>query len=32
MNVETVYRTLDPSRPPPNVVELFRRMAVLDGG
>ena len=32
VNVETVYRTLDPSRPPANVVELFRRMAVLDGG
>jgi len=32
VNVETVYRTLDPNRPPPNVVELFRRMAVLDGG
>jgi len=32
VNVETVYRTLDPSRPPPNVVELFRRMAVLDAG
>ena len=24
--------TLDPSRPPPNVVEQFRRMAALDGG
>jgi cyclase len=32
VNVETVYRTLDPSRPSPNVVELFRHMAVLDGG
>ena len=30
VNVDTVYRTLDPSRPSPNVVELFRRMAVLD--
>ena len=32
VNVETVYRTLDPGRPAPDIVELFRRMAVLDAG
>ena len=30
VNVETVYRTLDPSHVSPNVVEQFRRMAALD--
>jgi cyclase len=32
VNVEAVYRTLDPGRPPPDVVELFRRMAAIDAG
>ena len=30
VNVETVYRTLDPSHHSPDVVEQFRRMAALD--
>jgi glyoxylase-like metal-dependent hydrolase (beta-lactamase superfamily II) len=30
VNVETVYRTLDPSHHSPDVVEQFRRMASLD--
>ena len=32
VNVETVYRTLDPSHRPPDVVEQFRRMARLERG
>lgn len=32
VNVETVYRTLDPSHRTPDVVEQFRRMAVLEAG
>jgi len=32
VNVETVYRTLDPGHEPANVIELFQRMAVLDKG
>ncbi|MFT3854144.1 MAG: MBL fold metallo-hydrolase [Ilumatobacteraceae bacterium] len=31
VNVDTVYRTLDPAYQSPNVVEQFRRMALLDG-
>lgn len=30
VNVETVYRTLDPTHQSPDVVEQFRRMAALD--
>jgi cyclase len=30
VNVETVYRTLDPGHTTPDVVEQFRRMAVLE--
>ena len=30
VNVETVYRTLDPAHRSPDVVEQFRRMAALD--
>jgi glyoxylase-like metal-dependent hydrolase (beta-lactamase superfamily II) len=30
VNVETVYRTLDPNHRSPDVVEQFRRMAALD--
>ena len=30
VNVETVYRTLDPSHQSPDVVEQFRRMAALE--
>jgi len=30
VNVETVYRTLDPGHQSPNIVEQFRRMAELD--
>jgi cyclase len=30
VNVETVYRTLDPTHRSPDVVEQFRRMAALD--
>jgi hypothetical protein len=30
VNVETVYRTLDPTHRTPDVVEQFRRMAVLE--
>jgi glyoxylase-like metal-dependent hydrolase (beta-lactamase superfamily II) len=30
VNVEAVYRTLDPDHESPNVVELFKRMAQLD--
>jgi cyclase len=30
VNVETVYRTLDPSHQTPDVVEQFRRMALLE--
>ena len=30
VNVETVYRTLDPAHESPNIVELFRRMALLE--
>ena len=32
VNVETVYRTLDPTHRSPDVVEQFRRMAALDHG
>jgi hypothetical protein len=32
VNVETVYRTLDPAHEPANVIELFQRMAALDKG
>lgn len=32
VNVETVYRTLDPSHRTPDVVEQFRRMAALEAG
>ena len=32
VNVDTVYRTLDPAHHSPNVVEQFRRMAQLDAG
>jgi cyclase len=31
VNVETVYRTLDPAHTTPDVVEQFRRMAQLEG-
>lgn len=31
VNVEAVYRTLDPSHRSPDVVEQFRRMAFIDG-
>jgi hypothetical protein len=30
VNVDTVYRTLDPAHQRPDVVEQFRRMAALD--
>ena len=30
VNVETVYRTLDPSHRSPNIVELFQRMAAIE--
>lgn len=30
VNVETVYRTLDPSHRSPDIVEQFRRMAILE--
>ena len=30
VNVDTVYRHLDPATPRPNVVEQFRRMAELE--
>jgi len=30
VNVDTVYRTLDPQHHSPDVVEQFRRMAALD--
>ncbi len=30
VNVETVYRTLDPTHTTPDVVEQFRRMAQLE--
>jgi cyclase len=30
VNVDTVYRTLDPTHQSPNVVEQFKRMAALD--
>jgi glyoxylase-like metal-dependent hydrolase (beta-lactamase superfamily II) len=32
VNVETVYRTLDPDHKSPDVVEQFRRMAALERG
>jgi cyclase len=32
VNVETVYRTLDPAHTTPGVVEQFRRMAALEHG
>lgn len=32
VNVEAVYRSLDPGRTAPDVVELFRRMASLERG
>ena len=32
VNVDTVYRHLDPAYASPNVVEQFRRMAVLEAG
>jgi glyoxylase-like metal-dependent hydrolase (beta-lactamase superfamily II) len=32
VNVEAVYRQLDPTHQGPDVVEQFRRMAVLEGG
>jgi len=30
VNVETVYRTLDPAHRSPNIVELFQRMATIE--
>lgn len=30
VNVDTVYRSLDPTYEPPNVVEQFRRMAMIE--
>jgi cyclase len=30
VNVETVYRSLDPAHQPPTIVELFQRMAALE--
>ena len=30
VNVDTVYRSLDPNYQPPNVIEQFRRMAVIE--
>jgi cyclase len=30
VNVETVYRTIDPHHETPNVVEQFRRMSLLE--
>ncbi len=30
VNVETVYRTIDPSHQSPDIVEQFRRMAALE--
>ena len=30
VNVDTVYRTLDPQHESPNIVEMFKRMAQLD--
>ena len=32
VNVETAYRTLDPTHRTPDVVEQFRRMAALERG
>jgi hypothetical protein len=32
VNVEAVYRALDPEHRSPDVVELFRRMAFLERG
>ncbi|HEY8092237.1 MAG TPA: MBL fold metallo-hydrolase, partial [Acidimicrobiales bacterium] len=32
VNVEAVYRTLDPTHQSPDVIELFRRMALLERG
>ena len=32
VNVETVYRTLDPLHTSPNVVEQFQRMARIEAG
>lgn len=32
VNVETVYRSLDPGHQSPDVVEQFRRMAALETG
>jgi glyoxylase-like metal-dependent hydrolase (beta-lactamase superfamily II) len=32
VNVETVYRTIDPSHHSPDIVEQFRRMAALEAG
>ena len=32
VNVDAVYRSLDPTYESPNVVEQFRRMSVLEGG
>jgi cyclase len=32
VNVDAVYRTLDPAYQPPNVVEQFRRMAAIESG
>jgi cyclase len=32
VNVETVYRTLDPSHRAPDIVEQFRRMAAIERG
>jgi glyoxylase-like metal-dependent hydrolase (beta-lactamase superfamily II) len=32
VNVETVYRTLDPQHSSPDVVEQFRRMALIEAG
>ena len=31
VNVDTVYRSLDPAHQAPNVIEQFRRMAEIDG-
>lgn len=30
VNVDTVYRSIDPAYQPPNVVEQFRRMAIIE--
>jgi hypothetical protein len=30
VNVETVYRSIDPAHQSPNIVEQFKRMAALE--